>query len=64
MKDWTIKQLYDAMNRNLRDCHTESEYINCRAVCGREIRELAETISKSRTLTPGEAAIASQFGFH
>lgn len=63
MKDWSIKQLYEAMQRDLQMCQTNFERINCKAVCGKEIRETAERFAVTRRLTTIEIEIASQFGY-
>jgi hypothetical protein len=63
LKPWSIRHLYDAMQGSLAACHTDFERINVRAICGKEIREQAEQFAKERKLTPGEIAIASQFGY-
>ena len=63
MKHWTIKQLNDAMQKDLMACHTDFERSMVKAICGKEIREKAIEWSKTRKLTPSEVAIASQYGF-
>ena len=63
LKPWTVTQLYRAMTRDLLSCHSEFERNNVRAIGGKEIRELAESESKSRRLTPFEIAIAESFGY-
>jgi hypothetical protein len=63
LKTWSIRQLRDAMNQDLFMCHTEHERLMVRAICGKEIREHAEQFSKTRKLTPGEIAIAQEFGY-
>jgi hypothetical protein len=64
MKPWTIKQLNDAMQNDLMACQTDFERSMVKAICGKEIREKAIEWSKTRKLTPGEVAIASQYGFN
>ena len=61
---WTIKQLRVAMDSSLANCHSQFERSMVKAICGKEMRELAETLSVTRKLTPGEIAIAQEFGFH
>lgn len=63
MKAWSVKQLYAAMQNDLSQCHTGLERDMVRTIGGKEIREHAEKWSKERNLTPGEIAIAEQFGF-
>jgi hypothetical protein len=63
VKAWNIKQLNDAMLAHLAACASEFERINVRAICGKEIRETAERFAASRKLTPGEEAIAAQYGY-
>jgi hypothetical protein len=60
---WTVKQLKDAMTRDLEMCHTAHERIMCKAINGRHIRETAQQWAQIRKLTPAEVAIASEFGF-
>jgi hypothetical protein len=55
LKAWTITQLKLAMDRDLEACHTETERLNVEAICGREIRDLASSLT--RKLTPGELSI-------
>ena len=61
--DWTVTQLYAAMQRDLADCHTKHERIMVKAMGGKEIRLHAQAWAQVRKLTPGEVAIASQFGY-
>lgn len=63
MEAWTIKQLQDAMDRDLAACQSEFERANVKAICGREIREKAIAWARVRKLTPGEIAIASKYGY-
>ncbi len=63
MKAWNIKQLKEAMNKSLAQCNTQLERDCCKAICGIEIREAAKEFSKTRKLTPGELAIAQEFGY-
>lgn len=60
---WNLKQLKDAMNMDLGACHTAFERSMVKAICGKEIRETAERLATTRKLTPGELAIAQEFGF-
>ncbi len=55
MKAWTITQLKRAMIEDLKLCQNTFERINCSAVCKKEIRDLAESLT--RKLTPCEVAI-------
>jgi hypothetical protein len=64
MKAWNLKQLYDAHMLDLAMCNTKLESSMCRAIGGKEIRETAERIAATRKLTPGEIAIAEEFGYH
>lgn len=63
MNERNLKQLADAMARDLAQCRTAFERGMVRAIGGKEIRERAEQIASIRKLTPGEIAIASQYGF-
>lgn len=63
MHPWNIKQLHEALMRDLAACNTESERINCRAIGGREIVEKAYAFDQMRKLTPAEIAIAEQYGY-
>jgi hypothetical protein len=60
---WNIKQLKERMDGDLAMCHSQFERNMVKAISGKEIRELAEQISATRRLTPGETAIAQEFGF-
>lgn len=63
MKPWTIKQLYEAMQKDLLSCNNAFERSMVKAIGGKEIREKAIEWSKERKLTPVEVAIASEFGY-
>ena len=60
---WTIKHLYEALERDLAQCTTQLERDCCKALGGKEIREKAQQWAKERKLTPMEVAIAQRFGF-
>lgn len=55
LKAWTIKQLYEAMNEDLKLCNTELERSMCKTICKKEMREFANKLT--RKLTPVEQAI-------
>ena len=61
--DWTIKQLKEALDRDLTVCQTNHERIMVKAICGKEIREKAIQWAKERKLTPMEVAIAQEYGY-
>ena len=63
MRAWNIKQLHEAMQKDLASCHTRHEQIMVKAICGKEIREKAIEFAKTRKLTPFEIAIAKEFGY-
>lgn len=63
MKNWTIKQLKEALDNDLLSCHTDFERSMVKAIGGREIREKAQLWAQSRKLTPAELAIAESFGY-
>lgn len=63
MKAWTIKQLAEAMQRDLAACNTAFERSMVAAIAGREIREMAALWAQERKLTPLEVAIAEQHGY-
>ena len=63
MKAWNIKQLKTALDTSLLSCHTKHEIIMCKAIAGKEIREKAVELSRTRKLTPAEIAIAAEFGY-
>ena len=63
MEAWTIRQLKEALDRDLAQCNNAFEKSMCLAIGGKEIREKAEQWSKERKLNPCEIAIAQQFGF-
>lgn len=60
---WTVTQLQKLLNNNLQSCHTAHERLMVKALCGKEIREAAIAFAQTRKLTPGEIAIASQYGY-
>ena len=61
--NWTIKQLKEALDRDLTMCQTSHERIMVKAICGKEIREKAIQWAKERKLTPMEVAIAQEYGY-
>jgi hypothetical protein len=63
MNAWTIKQLKEAMLKDLQSCNTAFEQSMVKAIGGKEIREKAIEFAKIRKLTPCELAIASEFGY-
>lgn len=63
MQPWTIHQLKEAMINDLAQCHTELERDVVKAIAGKEIREKAYEWAKKRKLTPGEIAIAREYGY-
>lgn len=63
MKAWNIKQLNEAMQKDLESCGTDFERSMVKAICGKEIREKAIELSRTRKLTPFEIAIAEQYGY-
>ena len=63
MNTWNIKQLKEALLRDLASCQTDLERSMVKAIGGKEIRETAILWAKSRKLTPAEVAIASEFGY-
>ena len=63
MKAWTITQLKAKMIDDLNECLTGFERTMVKAIGGKEIRNLAEKLSLARKLTPGEQAIAAEFGW-
>lgn len=60
---WTIKQLKEALERDLSMCQTNHERIMVKAISGKHIRESAIEWAKARKLTPAEVAIAQEFGY-
>lgn len=62
-KEWNLKQLKDRYNDELVHCYNHFERINYRAIAGREMRRRAHEIAATRPLTPGELAIAEEFGY-
>ena len=63
MKAWTVHQLKEKLNNDLSMCNTNFERSMVVAVGGKEIREFAEQLATIRKLTPGEVAIASEYGY-
>lgn len=62
LKPWTLTQLALEMRNDLARCASESERVNCKAVCVSEMRDLANGIRMNRKLTPGEQAICEEYG--
>jgi hypothetical protein len=60
---WTVTQLQKLLNNDLQFCHTSHERMMVKALGGKEIREAATAFAQTRKLTPGEIAIASQYGY-
>ena len=63
LRAWNIKQLYLAMQDDLKQCNNAFERSMVNAIGGKEIRENAQQWSKERKLTPCEIAIAREFGY-
>lgn len=63
MNKWNIRQYYEEMQRDLSACNNDFERSMVRAIAGKELREAAERFASLRKLTPGEVAIAEQFGY-
>jgi len=61
LKAWTITQLKASMIKDLQDCQTDTERGICKAICEKEIREFADSLT--RKLTPCERAIAEECGW-
>lgn len=64
LEAWSIKQLKEAMTHDLANCQTDSQRDEVKAFCGNEIKKKAEEFSRIRKLTPGEIAIAEEFGYN
>ena len=60
---WTIKQLQEKLLNDLTLCHTQLERDCCKAIGGKHIREMAQAWAQCRKLSPGEVAIAEQYGY-
>lgn len=60
---WTIKQLKEALERDLSMCQTSHERIMVKAISGKHIRESAIEWAKTRKLTPMEVAVAQEYGY-
>lgn len=63
LKPWTLHQLQEMLREDLAACQTANERSCALAIGGAEIREKARLWAQSRKLTPGEVAIASQYGY-
>lgn len=63
LKEWTVHQLQAALMRDLGQCQTDLERIMVRSIGGKELRLKAEAWAQVRQLTPGEVAIAQQYGY-
>jgi hypothetical protein len=58
-KKWSLQQLKQAMNKDLRECNSDFERSNIKGVCIAEIRERAIEIKTTRSLTSSEIKILS-----
>ncbi len=63
MNFWTIKLLKEQLINDLSKCQTNHERIMVKTIGGKEIREHATALAKTRKLTPPEVAIASEYGY-
>lgn len=63
MNQHTIHTLYKAMQNDLAACHTAFEQSMVKAIGGKEIRKLAQSLMTQGKLTASESSIAQQFGF-
>ena len=63
MKTWNIEKLQEKLKEDLNLCTTNHEKIMVKAIGGKEIREFAIELAKSRKLTTREIFIASNYGF-
>jgi hypothetical protein len=63
MNFWTIKQLQEQLINDLSQCRTNHERIMVKTIGGKEIREHATALAKTRKLTPAEVSIASKYGY-
>jgi hypothetical protein len=63
MQAWNLKQMQSAIQADLALCHSAFERGMVRAIAGKELREQAAEIAASRKLTPGEIAIAENYGY-
>lgn len=63
MKPWSIRHLKESLDNDLLACNTDFERSMVIAISGKAIRQFAEQLSVFRKLTPGEVAIASQYGY-
>jgi hypothetical protein len=59
----SIPELELHLQESLQMCHTQLERDCCRAIGGRGIRERAQALRKTRTLTNYERHIAEQYGY-
>lgn len=63
MQAWTIKQLQEALTKDLQSCNTQFERSMVKAIGGKEIRAKAVEFARVRKLTPIELAIAQSYGY-
>ena len=61
-KAWTVKQLWEALQADLQQCHTPTERDCCLAIGKKEIRNKASDFETRRKLTPVEVAIVRECG--
>lgn len=64
VKPWTLTQLACELHKDLKQCTTKTERLNCISLATIEIRELATEILQSRKFTPSECAVIEQFGIN
>jgi hypothetical protein len=62
-REWTIEGLYRTLQDDLTFCWNELERSCCKAIAGKEIRERAQAIASTRSLTLRERDIAQRFGY-
>ena len=63
MQAWNLKQLNEALMKDLSMCGSSFERSMVKAIGGKEIREKAIEFAMVRKLTPVEVAIAQQYGY-
>lgn len=62
IEPWTLTQLWREMQNDLKQCQTHGERGIAKALCYREMRELARKLKATRKLTPFEQVIADTVG--
>lgn len=61
-KEWTVMLLWEALQKDLQQCHTPTERTCCEAIGKKEIRAFAADDTNRKNLTQAEIAIVRGCG--